>query len=452
VQWYNLLSGACLTNTSSFALQQWHWHSSEGADFCSFLFLLPLSAATMLMHGDTSLRCRAQHARLAGYGSFYSMTQQRLQAAAASSSQLQDSTQHRIGFLIQLQEALDPLCQQEVAWVAGQASRRHSEHPGQLDNNHTHQQQQEPDPEQQQQQHNSPQHAEVGSDILQATATLHNTGHCSEQGVGSPAHLQTGTLSETEQQSGPADWDYMLYQAILPYRQSLQHEAAVLQQHLQLSGVVAGFDRLLQDVICVRLVPRQAAAAAAAADLWAPHILVLDLFDAWNGQDALTAQQQQQQEDQLAADSSKQVHSSQQGGRAGQLLGTVYVDVGGGYGTRMLRYARNVPGSGSSTAAGCAAHTLPAAAVGISGSRLPPVSPQGQKLAGTGARPTGTPAAPPAAPAAAVAAAVDTASAVTDQAAGGGQVEAWESSLSVSQLWELAHELGHAVHLVASSR
>jgi hypothetical protein len=436
------------------------------------------------------------------------MTQQSLQglqaeAAAASSSSSQDGTEYRIAFLLKLQQALEPLCQQEVAWVANQASRQQVDQQGKPGDNQ--QQQQQLSSQQQQQQHDSPQHAGCGIDILPAAATSNNTGHSSghipEQGAGGPAHVQIDTSSSIAQQSGPADWDYMLHQAALPYSQSLQREAGVLQQHLQLPGVVDGFSSLLQDLIGVRLVPRPPpppAAAAAAADLWVPHIFVLDLFDTWGSQNEVESSDDDRQQGGMAADSSQHMYRSQQGGRVGQLLGTVYLDIGGGYGTRMLRYARKVPGSSSSTAAGCAANLMfPAVAVGISGGRLPPVPQQGQREGAAAS--TVAPAAAAAAAAdstclpsaiieqaagvsasaaahqarqagggqlhtaAAAAAAADNAclaSAATKQAAalhakeaaGGGKVEPWDASLSVSQLWELAHELGHAVHLVASSR
>jgi hypothetical protein len=337
-------------------------------------------------------RCRAQRARLSGHDSFNAMTQQSLQglqaeAAAASSSSSQDGTEYRIAFLLKLQQALEPLCQQEVAWVANQASRQQVDQQGKPGDNQQQQQQLSSQQQQQQQQHDSPQHAGCGIDILPAAATSNNTGHSSghipEQGAGGPAHVQIDTSSSIAQQSGPADWDYMLHQAALPYSQSLQREAGVLQQHLQLPGVVEGFSSLLQDLIGVRLVPRPPpppAAAAAAADLWVPHIFVLDLFDTWGSQNEVESSDDDRQQGGMAADSSQHMYRSQQGGRVGQLLGTVYLDIGGGYGTRMLRYARKVPGSSSSTAAGCAANLMfPAVAVGISGGRLPPVPQQGQR-------------------------------------------------------------------------
>jgi Zn-dependent oligopeptidase len=205
------------------------------------------------------------------------------------------------------------------------------------------------------------------------------------------------------QQTGPWDWDYLLHKANLPYTTTLKKGAAVLQQHLQLPGVVAGFSSLLQDLLGLQLLPRPAVAAETApADVWAPHVFVLDVV----------LQQQQQQQ-------------------GPEVLGTVYVDIGGGYGARMLRYARSTPGvdGAAAAAAGVSAYELPAVAVGISGARV--TAPQHQQQQqGASAPPT--------------------------EVTAGADASGLEASaglvLSVAQLWELGHELGHAVHLVCSSR
>jgi hypothetical protein len=301
---------------------------------------------------------------LSGSDSYYAMTWQRLQGAAAGVSQAETADQaHPIEFLLQLQEALAPLCQQEVAWVVSQASTQLSQ-----------QQQQQP-----------------GQYAGDTTVTRADAA-----GPAAGAVSGAAATADGEQQAaftGPWDWDFLQYQATLPYTSALQQGAAVLQQHLQLSGVVAGFSCLLQDMLGLRLVPR----AAVGAEVWAPHVMVLDMVE----------QQQQQQQ-------------------GSELLGTVYVDIGGGYGARMLRYARRLPGADADAVAGSAAavHKLPAVAVGISGSRLTPQ----QQLS------------------------VSPASSAEDVDSGGCAPVAAGLVLSMSQLWEFAHELGHAVHLVASSR
>jgi hypothetical protein len=257
-----------------------------------------------------------------------------------------------------------------VAWIVSQASTQLAQQ------------------QQQQQQHPPGQH--VGITTVYAAAT---------GGPDAAAGSRAAATADGTQQAaytGPWDWDFLQYQATLPHTSALQQGAAVLQQHLQLSGVVAGFSCLLHDMLCLRLVPR----AAVGAEVWAPHVLVLDVVK----------QQQQQQQQQGSA-----------------LLGSVYVDIGGGYGARMLRYARRVAGAGADAVAGSAAalHKLPAVAVGISGCRL---APQQQQMVGSPAI------------------------SAEEVRRGGCAPVAAGLVLSVSQLWEIAHELGHAVHLVASSR
>jgi len=275
-----------------------------------------------------------------------------------------------VGTLIQLQEALEPLCQQEVSCVMGQLSALHR-------------QQQQP------QQHQGGAHH----------THLHGLQHQQEQLVAAGGVY-------------PSDWDYLQHQALGPLTTTLQQHAAELQQHLQLLGVVAGFSQLLQDMLGLQLLPR----AAAEAEVWAPHVLVLDV---------------------LQQDGLQQQHPVPQ--KAAQLLGIVYVDVGGAYGARQLRYARSNAASRGDDSAPHTLSNLPAVAIGISGSRLRKQQQQEQEQAQAdheGQQPV----------------AQDSLSGVDDTSRLDGAAGPPELVLSISQLWELGHELGHAVHLVASSR
>lgn len=302
-------------------------------------------------------RCRQAQAQLSGCPDYYTLTQQRLHPATNCDS---DGEPHEIEFLLQLQEALAPLCQQEVEWVVSQATK-------QLPASSQQQQQQQLGGQQQQ-----------------------------WGGVGAADSTPAAVIT------GPWDWDHLLQTALQPLSRSLQDNAGLLQQHMQLSGVVAGFSGLLQGLgLGVQLVPR----AAGEAEVWAPHVMVLDVCQ----------HQQQQQTAQAVDEPSRQPASHVQ-------LGTVYLDVGGGYGARMLRYARLAPDSSSIDS------VLPVVAVGISGTRIAfrhQQQQQQQQVESPGAHTNSS--------GCAVSPAVD-------------------CVLSIPQLWELAHELGHAAHLVLSSR
>lgn len=322
---------------------------------------------------------------MSGYASYFAMTQQRLQGLGAEPS-ADPGQPHLLEALMQLQELLLPLCQQEVAWVASHSATLVQD---------------------------TLQDVQVAADLAgmpvqqvtdvagkeqqdarrtQAAARQAQTAAGQEKAVAAHAQAVVGQAKEaagrTLTAAGPWDWDYSQHLATQSLTSALQQEAGLLQQHLQLPGVVAGFAALLQSLLGLRLVQR----TAAEAELWAPHVLVLDVL-----------QEGQQPE----ADA---------GATEPLLLGTVYLDIGGGYGARVLRYARTTPSSGG------AAYQHAAVAVGISGNMIP---------------------------AAAAAAVQEGADAASDCVA---VPKAVQLVLSVSQLWELAHELGHAVHLVASSR
>jgi hypothetical protein len=196
---------------------------------------------------------------------------------------------------------------------------------------------------------------------------------------------------EQQQQHSPADWPFLHHQALQPLEAALKDSSAggQLAQHLQLGGVVAGFSGVLQQLMGVTLQPR---AAVHPTELWA-HVVAVDVL---------------QQQTSSAADGQQQQQPF-------VVRGTVYVDVGGGYGARMLQYAckpSSVPGDTPGGAAFAA--LLPAVAVGLSGSRL--------------------------------------SDATAAAAAAAGAVAGCDTVLSTRQLWELGHELGHALHLVLSSR
>lgn len=296
------------------------------------------------------------------------MTQQRLQGPGVHPG-AEPGQPHLLETLMQLQGVLLPLCQQEVAWIAS-----HADTPAQLAANPA------------------------------STAGEHMTDTAGTQ--------QQDNGQQPQAAPGPWDWDYLQHKATQSLTSALQQESGLLQQHLQLSGVVAGFAALLHNLLGLQLVPR----AAAGAEVWAPHVLVLDVVH--------HGQQPQQQA----------------GAALPPLLGTIHVDIGGSYGARVLRYARSTPSSGG------AAYQHAAVAVGISGSRIP--------------TPAAAPAPAPAQQQQHQQQHNTSNSNSTSTIRGGAAAEADGAAvpqaarlvLSVSQLWELAHELGHAVHLVASSR
>lgn len=387
--------------------------------------------------------CRHRQAQLTGYSSYLELTQQHL-AFGNSSSQRQAlggtaaSTDSRaVEFLLQLSEALQPLAQQEVAWVLSQAQRE--------------------------------QH--LAKQPQQDTK------------LGQQRHQQLDHSDAVNSW----DWERLLHQAYAPLLHPLCGQE--LQQHMQLDVVLAGCSNLLQQLLGVRLLVRP----AGQSEVWGKHVKVV-----------LVVRYQQQQQPQSSGSSGSELgeagadllqeqSSAAAPGSTVELLGVVYLDVGGGYGTRMLRFTRaessdslaqaaaTAAGAGAGAAAaadgggsnGVAAGvqqwqmmaaevqqklllqsaTAPAVAVGISGSRntlqghrQQQQQLQPQRLLQEEAEDGDD---------------VQLVDAASSSSTGNRSARGNSSSgvaaadsllLSVAQLWELGHEMGHALHLVLSSR
>jgi hypothetical protein len=199
-----------------------------------------------------------------------------------------------------------------------------------------------------------------------------------------------------------------------------------LRPHLGLDSVLAGFSTLLQPLLGAALLPR--APAGGGAEAWGPRVRVLSVVD-----------------------------------RRGGLLGTLYVDPGGGYGTRVLRHGAwpwlppgsgggggdGGKGQGDAVDGGWAAQRLWAAAEAqrsgaepASAAWPPPLEPElVSSLQGAAAG----------APAIAIGLSGPQPPGGGGSGGSGGEDEEATDALSLPLLWELSHELGHAVHLLLSS-
>lgn len=320
-------------------------------------------------------RCRQLQAQLMKHPCYNSLVQDRCWGAqhlTPANLRHSSSTEHAIKFLMTMQQSLAQPCQQQLDWVLRTASQQQGQPPlGQQAATHT-------------------------LDHQPEACCDHPPRTCAD-GCSSPAASADAVP--------PWDWDHQQHTASLYLSKPLQQHAPVLQEHLQLSGVLAGFSTLLQHLTGIQLAVRE----AGEGEVWAPHVVVLEV---WNP--VLTSQKGSNRLSKLQLD--KQGGSEQTA--AAQFLGTVYVDIGGGYGARMLRYARTTLDMADVRGWG----DLPVVAVGISGARRHAQSTTSQRGA---------------------CGVVDQHSAAVLQGC---------CVLSVSQLWELGHELGHALHLVASSR
>jgi hypothetical protein len=358
--------------------------------------------------------------------------------------------------LLQLSEALKPLAAQEVQWVLQQGAAHH------ILQRQQQQQQQQREMQLAQKQGRDDQ---LGQEDAAADAACQAESATPEQ---QQQQQQQGTISSW-------DWDYQLHNAHADMLQLLRDP--MLQQHLQLESVLMGLSGLLQRLLGVQLLLRPAAPAEA----WGQHVRV-----------AMVVQQQQQEQQQQQRQQQRQQHLDKEeaaaegmtaAGCAVEVLGTVYVDVGGGYGTRVLRYTRAEDRSPTTSSVSSRQLSLPAGerisaslqwqqlhedvhqqllqqcssaaavAVGISGRRISVQSQAGQdrqqqqqqqqrllqeQLDDDDEDDDG--------------AAIPDASNVTAQPDSSSSSSSDAVVLSVSQVWELGHEMGHALHLVLSSR
>jgi hypothetical protein len=352
-------------------------------------------------------------------------TQQRLADASSSSSstgQSDAANSSAVDFLLQLAEALKPFAEEEMQWVLRQGQQQ--------SNQQQHQQQQE-------------------------EAATQKTSQQRQAGTQEEGDLQP---QQQQEQKGLSiwDWDYQLHSVHTPLLQQLQD--AALQQHMHLRSVLQGFSRLLQRLLGVQLLLRP----AGQAETWGQHVRVV----------MLVKQQQQQQQRGIVGQGV--AAGGPTGGCSVEVLGTVYLDVGGGYGTRVLRYTRgeeeteDLTSNGSSCSNVRGAEPLVAAmpalqweqlprdmqqellqqsssavavAVGISGTRLTlqkhgrQQQQQQQQQRMLQEQPSYD---------------YDDVSDVAESSSSSSSNGALV--LSVGQLWEFGHEMGHALHLVLSSR
>jgi hypothetical protein len=416
-------------------------HPNLAVHALSSVPILATYPALLVMHSS-----RQAQARLAGYDSFLAQVQQRLllstgaDSTAAASLPVNGGSSSGTGssmldFLLQLSVALRPLTERDVTWVLQEAAI-----------NQQQQQQEEHQQEQQQQQQQ-------------------NLWDSDQQPA--PAH-------------DPADWDWLLGRALQPLEQPLTHPT--ITQHTHLLGVLRGLAGMLRRLLPVRLRVRP----AAEGEGWRSGLLRISV---------------------LRTSSSSSSSGSGSGAAdahepAWQLVGLIYLDVGGAYGTRLLQYARvsaatwgqsSPPGQRHATASFAAAapdtkddwwdddsdaaaaaggeggcigaaagpsdFNVPIVAVGITGSSsgsgsrsrsdsgctshptsgrpaIEQLQDDAQQQQGKWMGETSTvqPLSPPPAQ-------------LLNEWAGCADV-----ALSPAQLWELGHEMGHALHLVLSSR
>lgn len=331
------------------------------------------------------------------------------------------SSSTELDHLLQLASMLQELAEQEVSWIM---QNQQQEQKSQV------QKQQSPQEASDQSMCQQVQQQEQHPQQEQEPPTCHN-------------HHQ-----QQRHSTGPWDWDYLLHQTHQSYLDAVR--GSVLPQHMHVSGVLAGFSGLLQQLLGVELQLR----AAGTSEVWGDQVIVLMVV---RGQ-------------QPAAHSADRecVHPigeyfSERSGQAqtAELLGTIYLDIGGSYGCRMLRYTRasmkHSADAGDEQELQQQAATAPAVAVGLSGSRphVPGGSQQhqqqyvqhlwqrSQELDSDDEDILSQ-----------AAADISNDSHRASRSVDVQRVDTAAAShvLTLSQLWEFGHEMGHALHLILSSR
>jgi hypothetical protein len=371
-----------------------------------------------------------------GCSSYLQLTQQRLVDVSSSSigsrtSQTDAVSRSAVDVLLQLAEALKPLAEKEVQWVLQQGQQQSQQH---------------------QQQQNDQADMPKASQQQQAGT--------SEEGALQPQQQQQQQQQVQAQEVFSSwDWDYQLHCAQASVLQQLQD--AALKQHMHLQFVLRGFSGLLQRLLGVQLLLRP----AGQAETWSQHVRVVMLVKQQHQQQH---HQHQQQECGIVMGGTAAAGGFT-GGCSVEVLGTVYLDVGGGYGTRVLRYTRqeeaedSTSNGSSSSSSSSDVHSaeLPlvaampplqweqlsgnmqqqllqqssgaaAVAVGISGTRLTLQKHHGRQQQQQQRMLQESPS--------------DYDDTSSSSSSSGALV------LSVGQLWEFGHEMGHALHLVLSSR
>lgn len=181
-----------------------------------------------------------------------------------------------------------------------------------------------------------------------------------------------------------------------------------LQPYMQLDALLQGLSTLLQPLLGLQLVARQ----PVAAEVVSSGVRVLAVVHEQEG-----------------------------------LLGTVYCELGGGYGARMLRFTR--PHAGAGTGAKAVAEAL-AGAEDRGSSAAAPASRCAAGEAAQQRQPLWADECRLSAEASAALAAASMDLPVVSIGLGGTPNEA--GLLGPSGLWELMHEMGHALHLLLSAR
>jgi uncharacterized membrane protein YgcG len=213
------------------------------------------------------------------------------------------------------------------------------------------------------------------------------------------------------------------------------HDLQRLQPYLQLSSVLAGLDRVLQLLLGLRLVQRN----PQPDEVWADRVLVLELCRKAHGVDAdhnaatdssgtgSSCSNGSSSSSSSASGSSSSSGSSSDGcsGQSDAILGTVYLDLNAGYAAQLLLCGRNYtflacPNSQQQ-------HSKHSCAEGQQG----PSSSSSSSSGGSGAGGGGS--------GAAVALGLQS----------GGVLHGQHSQVALG-LWELCHEMGHAVNFILS--
>lgn len=188
-----------------------------------------------------------------------------------------------------------------------------------------------------------------------------------------------------------------------------------LEPYLSLTGVLSGLDTILQLLLGVQLRQRQ----PHPGEVWSERVLVLELQQ---------PAEQQGAQPSCSSRGSNSASSSRRGGTAGReggdadgtVLGTIYLDLNGGYAAQLLLYGQGYPmlscqqppWPGQQVQRGCAAAAAAGAAEAAWGG--------------------------------------NTGAAVALGLQSGGVLYGSHQQVALG-LWELCHELGHAVNFILSS-
>ncbi|KAI8471592.1 MAG: hypothetical protein J3K34DRAFT_458236 [Monoraphidium minutum] len=258
--------------------------------------------------------------------------------------------------------------------------------------------------------------ADAQAAALLAKAAAANAAAAAEEGAEGADAALGGDAGAAAARLDPWDWERLVEAECAPDAATLR----ALSDHTRLDAALLGFSSLLHRLLAVALLPRPPAGGGAEA--WAPGVRVLAVVHEARGH-----------------------------------LGTLYIDPGGGYGTRVLRHGAwrwPARGGGGSGEGGVSAAELWAAAAALEPAAA--ATEAGPAAGGEAGGEAGSAAGGEvvawlqrhAASRPAVSIGLGSAPRAPD---GGGGAGAGGGALSLPALWELGHEMGHAVHLLLSS-